>query len=113
MADDSTVAVLEASREAAMREKKETLILVFQKYVELASAHTTACDAQGVDPTATPWWRWVVGFFREVSRVFKEDIEEVKFTIDAIIFPPTVDERIAGLWADFKALSELHQDDVA
>ncbi|KAI8927873.1 armadillo-type protein [Entophlyctis helioformis] len=108
-----TVPTLDAAFEAAQRDKKETFITFFQKYVEIAGAKVVHFEQQGLDPTTTPWWRWVVGFFREVTRAFKDDVEQVKFTVDAVVFTPDIDPRVSQLWTEFKAASELHQDDVA
>ncbi|KAH6587853.1 hypothetical protein BASA50_011044 [Batrachochytrium salamandrivorans] len=111
-AQGGEIQTLEMAREAALREKKETFLLVFQKYVELTSSKLRQCMAEGIEPTATPWWRWVVGFFREISRAFKTDVEQIKFTVDAIIFTPDLDSAVVQLWTELKSFSELHGDDV-
>ncbi|KAJ1340126.1 hypothetical protein BSLG_005263 [Batrachochytrium salamandrivorans] len=111
-AQGGEIQTLEMAREAALREKKETFLLVFQKYVELTSSKLRQCMAEGIEPTATPWWRWVVGFFREISRAFKTDVEQIKFTVDAIIFTPDLDPAVVQLWTELKSFSELHGDDV-
>eukprot|EP00842_Homolaphlyctis_polyrhiza_P003640 jgi/Hompol1/4277/HPOL_003575-RA len=111
--DSSVIPGLEATRETCQREKKETFIMLFQKYVDVASEKVQLFDAQQLDVTVSPWWRWVVGFFREMSRVFKADIEEVKYTMDTLVFRSDVDPRVSALWTEFKALSDLHLDETA
>ncbi|KAL5038717.1 hypothetical protein BDV3_001940 [Batrachochytrium dendrobatidis] len=107
------IQALENAMEASLREKKETFVMVFQKYVELTSSKIRNCAAEGTDATSTSWWRWVVGFFREVSRAFKEDVEQIKNTVDVLIFTPDLDPNVVKLWNEFKNLSDIHSDYLA
>ena len=107
------VDALESSRESALREKKETFLLVLQKFVDLITQKLHTNDAKQIDTVATPWWRWVVGFFRELGRSFRDDVEQLKFTLDAVVFSDDVEPRVLAIWNSLKAVYELHQIDTA
>ncbi|KAJ3255331.1 Nuclear cap-binding protein subunit 1 [Boothiomyces macroporosus] len=105
MNDDvvESAASLEAALEAAQKERKDTFILCMQKFVEVLSAIT---------PEDAVYWRWVSGFFRQMTREFQVEIDKLKFTIDGIVFGSVTDERILTIWNEAKYVYELHGEDI-
>lgn len=66
-ADESeTVQTLDAAYEAAVRERKETFILVFNKFVELMNEKLNSKSQDEI--LSSSWWRWVSGNMREIGR---------------------------------------------
>lgn len=64
--ESETVQSLESSYEAAVRERKETFILVFNKFVELMNEKLTSKSQDEI--LSSSWWRWVSGNMREIGR---------------------------------------------
>ncbi|KAI8910107.1 MIF4G like-domain-containing protein [Gorgonomyces haynaldii] len=101
MNDGDDLGALTEANEAAIREKKETLILVFQRFVHVLSQ-------PGIE-IPSPWWRFVCGLMREIGRHFADEINILKFTLDAVIFNEELDHRIGQVWVELKAMYLMHQ----
>ncbi|KAJ3320157.1 Nuclear cap-binding protein subunit 1 [Boothiomyces sp. JEL0866] len=100
MNDDmqESAASLEAALEAAQKERKDTFILCMQvvqvlikKFVEILTSIT---------PEDAVYWRWVSGFFRQMTREFQVEIDKLKFTLDALVFGSVTDEHLRNEDAD-------------
>jgi hypothetical protein len=64
--ESETVQSLEASYEAAVRERKETFILVFNKFSEVMNEKLSSVAQEKL--LESSWWRWVSGNLREIGR---------------------------------------------
>ena len=65
--ESESVQSLETAFEAAVRERKETFILVFNKFTEVMNDKLNSSQPQE-DVLASTWWRWVSGNMREIGR---------------------------------------------
>ncbi|KAJ3019710.1 Nuclear cap-binding protein subunit 1 [Thoreauomyces humboldtii] len=108
--DEDEIKSLEENRTTALREQKETFLLVFQAFVDVITEKHAALRAQGVDPTTTVWNRWLMGSMREVARGFPTEVKMYKFTLDSIIFHDQVDAGILQMWREIKAVYAIHTD---
>jgi hypothetical protein len=64
--ESETVQSLEESYEAAVRERKETFILVFNKFAEVMNEKLSSVAQDKL--LTSSWWRWVSGNMREIGR---------------------------------------------
>ena len=64
--ESGNVNSLEGALEAAVRERKETFILVFNKFIEAMKEKFNKNSQE--DLLASTWWRWVAGNMRETGR---------------------------------------------
>ncbi|KAJ3297509.1 Nuclear cap-binding protein subunit 1 [Borealophlyctis nickersoniae] len=103
---------LRLALENAGRERKEAFLGVFQKFVDVIHSKSKAMEAEGIDPTTTAWWRWVVGNMREVARGFPSEVHSLQVTLNIIVFD-TADSRIVKLWEEVGWVYELHTDYLA
>ncbi|KAJ3089542.1 Component of the cap-binding complex (CBC), partial [Quaeritorhiza haematococci] len=91
----NTISQYENAMNAAKREQKEAFLFVYQKFVQLITSKIEALKAEGVeDPRQTLWWRWVVGYMREIGRAFHKEIKTFQVTLETIIFSDEMDARI-------------------
>lgn len=109
MQDDEseTVQSLEASYEAAVRERKETFILVFNKFVEVINEKFSSNSQDEILPSS--WWRWVSGNMREIGRYFQNDVMSLKVTLELICFPDDTNPHIREIWEEMKACNDFHE----
>ncbi|KAJ2995348.1 Component of the cap-binding complex (CBC) [Globomyces sp. JEL0801] len=94
MHDDSmdNIHSLNVALEASHREKKET------KFVQVLSEKLE----QDSDAVNTPFWRW-----------FQTDVDQLKFTLEAVVFTNDVDESILSIWKQAIQVYNLHGEDIA
>ncbi|KND02543.1 uncharacterized protein SPPG_03001 [Spizellomyces punctatus DAOM BR117] len=111
--DDSVIQSLEENRQGALREQKEVFLHVFQRFVDAIRNKCRSLESQGIDPTRTAWYRWVMGNMREVARGFPTEVKAYQVTLDMIIFTDDVDPRILKVWQEIKSVYSLHTDTLA
>lgn len=72
---------------------------------------TAKINEHGPDCESTPFWFWVTGFMRQTAREFKSDVDQLKFTLDTIVFSANVDAKILTIWENIKQVYKLHSED--
>ncbi|KAJ3045244.1 Nuclear cap-binding protein subunit 1 [Rhizophlyctis rosea] len=109
--DPAVVQQLDGAVSNALQERKQAFTLVFQRLVEFIQNRLIESDQQGIDAKATPWWRWVVGGFREVARGFPSEVQGYRVLLDgAVIVPGQTDPRLVQVWEEVKWVYERHTD---
>jgi len=103
---EEAIAVIEKTQEAVIRDQKEAFICVFQRFVETTEIKIKEFERQNIDPVKTPWWRWVVGFIRDVGRTYSEEVQSFMVTLEMIIFTDNLDPRIKNVWNEIRDVYE-------
>jgi len=103
---DESIAGIEKTQEAVIRDQKEAFICVFQRFVETTELKIKEFEKQNIDPVKTPWWRWVVGFIRDVGRTYSEEVQSFMVTLEMIIFTENLDPRIKNVWNEIRDVYE-------
>ncbi|ORX59900.1 ARM repeat-containing protein [Piromyces finnis] len=103
---EEAIAVIEKTQEAVIRDQKEAFICVFQRFVDTTEIKIKEFERQNIDPVKTPWWRWVVGFIRDVGRTFSEEVQSFMVTLETIILTDNLDPRIKNVWNEIHDVYE-------
>jgi len=103
---DESIASIERTQDAVIRDQKETFICVFQRFVETTEIKIKEFETQNIDPVKTPWWRWVVGFIRDVGRTYSSEVQSFMVTLETIIFTENLDPRIMNVWNEIRDVYE-------
>ncbi|KAJ3193157.1 Nuclear cap-binding protein subunit 1 [Irineochytrium annulatum] len=90
--------------DGAIRDQKQSFILVFQKSAELLN--TLLAAGPDADPTKTTQWRWISGLFRDIGRLFRKEIMTCHVTLEATVFVDGIDPKILEIWNEIKAVAE-------
>ena len=89
---------LEVALNNAQRDQKEAFIFACQQFINLIHDKINGFDLEQVDITCSDWWRWVVGGFNQMFRMFHVEIKTFKVTLDMIVFTDKVDKRVLRVW---------------
>jgi len=65
------ISQLEEQYTQVIQEQKESFLLVFKRFVYVITEKIKSYEPMKGDITTTPWWRWVVGFMREIGRTVR------------------------------------------
>eukprot|EP00005_Dracoamoeba_jomungandri_P013753 CAMPEP_0174265190 /NCGR_PEP_ID=MMETSP0439-20130205/25516_1 /TAXON_ID=0 /ORGANISM="Stereomyxa ramosa, Strain Chinc5" /LENGTH=793 /DNA_ID=CAMNT_0015351511 /DNA_START=36 /DNA_END=2417 /DNA_ORIENTATION=- len=91
----------EAALETALREQKELLLVVFQRFTISISNHLTNCEARDADPYDY-WYYSALGHLKEIGRKYRKEIKPFKDTLENILFTSEVDSRITDVFHQFR-----------
>ncbi|KAI8607521.1 armadillo-type protein [Chytriomyces sp. MP71] len=87
----------------ALRDQKASFILLFQRFQTCLQALLD----RGETPDSSSRWRWIAGQMRELGRSFHNDVNRLKFTLEATAFMEPLEPHIAKIWNEIKAVGEL------
>jgi len=87
--------------DTALREQKELLLVVFQRFCLAISNHLTNCEARNVNPYDS-WYYCAIGYLKEIGRRYHKEIEGFLSALENILFTPDVDPRITQVFHQFK-----------
>jgi len=104
--DEDSIAIIEKTQEAVIRDQKEAFICVFQRFAETTEIKIKEFETQNIDPIKTPWWRWVIGFIRDVGRTYSTEVQSFMVTLENIIFTENLDPRIKNVWNEIRDVYE-------
>ncbi|KAI8381201.1 armadillo-type protein [Radiomyces spectabilis] len=107
-----TLRIVENSLAIVTREEKEVFMVVYQKFVHVLQEMLVSYSAQSIDPNQNWTYWWVLGWYREVLRLYFKECTGFMTTLESIVFTPDIDHRITGVFQEIRSLSQTFSSTV-
>jgi len=84
--------------ETGLREQKELLLVVFQRFSLAISHHLASSTGDPYDC----WYRSTCGHLKEIGRRYHKELQPFLATLESVIFSSEADARISAVFHIFK-----------